>query len=272
MTHCKNQKAMKLLVISDTLEADKSIIPYALRLARSMNIPVRVLHIVDRRLIRGVYSAYADSQTVSTGVVETFEETLKKELAIADQFLNKLISREASVLNFPLRVEYQSVEDTIEDRLIAESRDLGNKIMLIASQPDSRFWQDYNDITYIANRMHCPVLLAPRNIEYRHPAKININRLTNWTNLKQVKKVICFIGEMGFENHVIEQIGPVQKFNPKIKSDEELLVIMQNRPVFLKRLFTMRLSTVLAKNRHIPILLVNFKAQKQSEPVMALIP
>jgi hypothetical protein len=31
---------MKLLVISDTLEVDKSIIPYSLRLAKSMNIQV----------------------------------------------------------------------------------------------------------------------------------------------------------------------------------------------------------------------------------------
>jgi hypothetical protein len=254
---------MKLLVISDTLDAEKSVIPYALRLARRMNIQVRVLHIVDPRLIKGIYSAYSDSQTVSTGTVETAEETLKKEMGSADLFLNTMLSREASVLNFPLRVDYQVVEDSIEERLITESKNRDNGIILIASQPDGRFWQDYRDITYVANRMRCPVVLAPRKAAYHHPEKIRIFRLTNWIETGQLNKALCFIGELGISSEVIGQIGPIQKFDPKIPSDVEMLVLMQYRPVFLKRLFSMRLSTVLSKNQQIPILLYNFKARKQ---------
>jgi hypothetical protein len=253
---------MKLLVISDTLEVDKSIIPFSLRLAKSMNIQVKVLHIIDRRLVRGSYSAYADSQTVSIGV-ETFEETLKKELGIAENFLGKMISRESSVLNFPLRVETEVTEDTVEDRLIAESRKSENSVILIASSPEGRFWQDYRDITFVANRLRCPVLLAPRMTEFKNPQNIRINRLTNWAETGQLNKVLCFLGEMGIESEAIERSGPIQKFDPGIQTDADLLVVMQNRPYFLKKLFSIRLSTVLIKNKQIPILLVNFRIKKK---------
>jgi len=101
------------------------------------------------------------------------------------------------------------------------------------------------------------------NVFLSFTGNIRINRLTNWAETGQLNKVLCFLGEMGIASEVIERTGPIQKFDPGVKTDADFLIVMQNRPYFLKKLFSTRLSTVLIKNKQIPILLVNFRIKKK---------
>jgi hypothetical protein len=110
---------MKVVIISDIITGVKgSIIPYGLNIGKLTETEVDIIHTIDPRIYQGVYSSYSDSQSFSPGEKLSHEDILERETAKAHNLLNKLLIKEASRLNYPLKIntiiEISSLESTLK--------------------------------------------------------------------------------------------------------------------------------------------------------------
>lgn len=111
---------MKTILISDIGGKQETIIPYALNFTKYINNSISIIHAVDSRMQHAVSSAYADSQSFEVGSKLSHKEILEREKHHTRQTLDKILSKEASRLNFPLRVNTLVEESTIENMLSNE--------------------------------------------------------------------------------------------------------------------------------------------------------
>ena len=90
---------MKTIIISDIRGGFNSIIPYGLRLARTMESSVTVVHVIDPRVSQAQYSSYSDSHSLTPGEPMGYNETTNKEVTTINSELENYLSRETSRLN-----------------------------------------------------------------------------------------------------------------------------------------------------------------------------
>ncbi len=137
---------MKVIILSDVNSKSESIIPYGLRLARALEADVDVLHVIDRRLHQANYTQASDSQSITPGSPLSQDEVIKREEGKADLQLDKVLSRETSRLNYPLRVNRLIRENSIEDELILRAKENPNYLFVINAAPDNYMFDSTSDI------------------------------------------------------------------------------------------------------------------------------
>lgn len=76
---------MKIVIVSDIRGSSESIIPYGLNLAKRLETEVEIIHVIDSRVIQGVPSRYADSQSIAAGNKQTVNEIIQKEKINAEK-------------------------------------------------------------------------------------------------------------------------------------------------------------------------------------------
>jgi len=108
---------MKTILISDIGGKHLTIIPYALNLTKLTDNKIDIVHAVDPRIQHGVSSAYSDSQSFQVGDKLSHTEIIEIVISQTKKTLDKLLSIEASKLNFPLRVNTIVEESSIENLL-----------------------------------------------------------------------------------------------------------------------------------------------------------
>ena len=160
---------MKTLILSDIYKGtNNSIIPYALRWARNTGSRAEIFHIIDQRETQGVYSPYSDSQSITSGV-ELHPETLNKEKVIVDNTLRKYMSRELSLLNHPLKLDFfitiGNFEEELRKHLTKE-----DTLVLNCSNYDTYF-DNYENLLSIIKSLPCQVLCVPGKYEFKPPEK-----------------------------------------------------------------------------------------------------
>lgn len=104
---------MNTLLISDIKGQQESIIPFALNFCKLISNRVRIIHPMDPQKHPAVSSSFADSQSFEVAEKLTHEQIIKREINEIETMIDKLLSHEASRLNFPLRFSTSVTENTL---------------------------------------------------------------------------------------------------------------------------------------------------------------
>jgi hypothetical protein len=160
---------MKTIILSDITDTSKSIIPYGLNIGKHVETKVDILHLLDPRLVQGPYSPHSDSQTFTPAEKLTHSQILEREKSHAATEINKLLSKEASRLNYPLRinsvVEVADVEMALTDAFAAEP----NTLIVTSTLPSSNMLSSLSEVLEIAQYADNLVLVLPPGQDFHRP-------------------------------------------------------------------------------------------------------
>jgi len=188
----KNSKIMKIIIISDIKGECESVITYGLHLAKSLESEVDIVHIIDPRSLQGIESTYSDSQTVSPGNKLSNTEIIEREKKYAEIELDKLLSSEASRLNYPLKIETFIEEGSIE-KLISHRIEPANKaILLMNSVPDNFVFSSKKEILDIVYRLNTSSLLVSPGYKYKEFKKVVLLPLPKLKKINKIKERFKF--------------------------------------------------------------------------------
>ena len=163
---------MQVIIISDIKGKSKSIIPYGLNLAKHLQAKVDIVHSIDSRTQHGVNSPYADSQSITPGNKLSHEEIMRREKNTSQKALDKLLSREASVLNFPLKVNTIIEENTLKKIISQIADNSHNTLVLVNSEPDNYIFHSQKELIETFNNSNLEVLVVPPGKIFREYNKV----------------------------------------------------------------------------------------------------
>jgi nucleotide-binding universal stress UspA family protein len=169
---------MKTIIISDIKGSTHSVIPYGLNLARSMDSEVTLIHIVDPRVNQAKYSSYSDSQSLSPGEPMGHEETSVKEVSAVETEIDNFISREASRVNYPLKVDTVVKAGNLEDEIEKMINEETSCIVVASSEPDGTIFQSKGEIYDLIKDSGAMCILVPPGKEFREYKKFCIRLIS----------------------------------------------------------------------------------------------
>lgn len=183
---------MRTIIISDINSEAETIIPYGLRVGRAFETETDVLHIIDSRALQGVYSKESDSQSITPGSKLSQREIADREKGLAEKKMDKLLSAEASRLNYPLKVNRVIVENTVEDEIVKRAGDEEATIFVISSEPDGTIFRSLDEILSVLKTAGAIAVIVPPEKEYKDFEKIVLpidfehDEITQFTDVKFV--------------------------------------------------------------------------------------
>ncbi|MGM0504150.1 MAG: hypothetical protein ACQESQ_05975 [Bacteroidota bacterium] len=184
---------MRIIIISDIKGECESVIPYGLHLAKSLESEVDIVHIIDPRSLHGVQSAYSDSQTVSPGNKLSCEEIIEREKKSAEIELDKLLSSEASRLNYPLKIKTNIVEGNIEKIIGQRIKSAKQSILIMSSVPDNFVFSSRNEILDIVYRLDTLSLLVSPGYKYKELKKVALLSIPKFKKINKIKERFKFL-------------------------------------------------------------------------------
>ncbi len=231
---------MRTIIISDITETEKSIIPYGLNIGKHTETRVDILHYYDPVIVHGTYSPVSDSQSITPGEKLSHEEILFREKEITGARIDKLLSREGSRLNYPLRIN-PTVEIADPDSAIIEKIGKHNNILVITGTTPSHSMADsLEDLLTILCKTDAKILIVPPGKKFAKPAKCClVTDLTSPANqkLKTLFQWINPLFEKVYTSAVVQlERNPLQKqqleewkqalmpYNEKLNSDASEVV------------------------------------------------
>jgi hypothetical protein len=201
---------MKTIIISDIKGKNDSIIPYGLNLAKRLESEVDILHIIDPRSLHGVQSAYSDSQSVSVGNKLSHQEIIEREKHHAEMELDKILSSEASRLNYPLKINTVVVEGSTEKKIREQLKTENDTILLINSVHDNFIFKSKTEILDTIYNLDTATLLIPGGMAFHDLNKVFLLSNPAPRKIKRLKKKISFLKNF---NPVINAIHIVRAKN-----------------------------------------------------------
>lgn len=160
---------MRSIIISDITETSDSIIPFGLNVGKHTETRVDIVHYFDPTHVQGVYSPFSDSQTITPGQKLSHDEILARETAITEGKLSLLLSREASVLNYPLRVNtITEIGDTHHCfSSLIEKHD--NPLFITGTKPGSSMAENLQELLIMLWKLDVMILIVPPGKRFKKP-------------------------------------------------------------------------------------------------------
>lgn len=165
---------MKTILISDIKTKKDTVIPYALNFTKHIDDTLQIIHLVDPRKQKVASSAYADSQTFEVSKKLNYTEVIERDLHQSRLALDRILSKEASRLNYPLRVNTIIEENSIENRLDSEQKDGEPSIILASSEMEGTIFHDFDEFLEVAVKFSKLSLMIPPGKEFKIPEKVLI--------------------------------------------------------------------------------------------------
>lgn len=165
---------MKTILISDFGGREEIIIPYALNLTKHINNTIDIVHVIDPRKQHGVSSSYSDSQSFQIGEKLSHPMIINREVAHTKSILDKLLSIEASKLNFPLRVNTIVEENSIENLLNTLIKVDEPSIIISSSVLEGTILNDFDESLELAKMFNNLSLIITPGRKFSVPKKILI--------------------------------------------------------------------------------------------------
>lgn len=198
---------MKILIISDINKDKKSTIPYGLNVGKYTQTRVEILQYIDPRMVHGHYSSVSDSQSISPGEKLSQEEMLKRERDMKARELDKILSKEASRLNFPLRyktiIEIGETEKKLNEKLQNEKDDV---LIVTSTHPSNTMFKDLKNLLEIVEDKDVPMIIVPGKSIFLKPAESVV--VTNFSdeNFESMRKIFRWIEpfDLSFEGIAIQ--------------------------------------------------------------------
>lgn len=159
---------MKIIILSDVKSKSESVIPYGLRVARALESEADVLHVIDDRLQDGHYSPHSDSQSITPGETLSKNEVIQREKNRANIMLDNLLSREASRLNYPLKVNRIIKVNRIEDELAERAKENPENIFVINSKANNYTFNSTDDVLSTVRNAGCAALLVTPDMSFKN--------------------------------------------------------------------------------------------------------
>lgn len=165
---------MKVFIISDIGAKGESVIPYGLNLGKHNEVEVEILHIIDPRSHKGVSSPYSDSQSITPGAKMTHDEIKGRDRKVVEKELDKLLSAEASRLNYPLKVNSTVETDSVETKLKMIFADKTGAVCVASADPENSMVTELSELVSIFGKLEVPLLIVPPGYAWREPAEISL--------------------------------------------------------------------------------------------------
>jgi hypothetical protein len=160
---------MKTIILSDINNNSKSFIPYGLNIGKFVETKVDILHLLDPRLLQSPYSPHSDSQTFTPAEKLSQHQILEREKSMAATEINVLLSKEASRLNYPLRInpiiEVTDVETALTNAFAAEP----DTLIVSSTVPSSHMLASLSEVLEIAQYANNLVLVIPPGLDFHKP-------------------------------------------------------------------------------------------------------
>ena len=207
---------MKTIIISDIKGKSDSIIPYGLNLAKSLESEVDIVHIIDSRSVHGVPSSYSDSQTFAPGGKLSYKDTLNREMKHAEMELDKILSMEASKLNYPLKINTIIEEGRIEAKIKSLVKSNNKSLLLVNSVYDDFIFHSKQEILDVTYNIGAVSLLVPPGKVFVEFKSIYLISDPAPKKLSKIKDEISFLES---QKPIISSINVV---NPKNYEKEKL--------------------------------------------------
>lgn len=284
---------MKAIVINDLYyNQEQSIIPYCMRLCRDLGLETDVIDVMDPRIVHGRYSPYSDSQSLTVDVSSS-DEIIKRAKHFAELNLDKFISKELPLLNYPLIVRYNVDTGDSEEIIVEKSKQDDVTIIMLNSRPVTHNGELYNDPDYLIRNSYSPLLLVPPGHHYQKPENVvypgkfvekDIDHIFNVVkNIKTLKSKLYLVNlnhkvktELQADNKRIRgllmekadyfsfeiSIAPqtdieevIEEFGKKTRID--LIIIPNDEQKIIDRLIKENFESNNSKIFEVPILVVN---------------
>ncbi len=158
-------------MISDISGKSGSIIPWGLNLGKHTGSEVDILHIIDPREKQGVESPESDSQSISPGRKLTWEEILKREKGKVEQALDKLLSKEVSRLNYPLKINTIIETKYLEEGLKSVFSERHGSLLITSSELENTPFTDLDELLDISREIASTVFIIPPGTGFQKPDK-----------------------------------------------------------------------------------------------------
>jgi hypothetical protein len=185
---------MRTIIISDITETSESIIPYGLNVAKYAETKVDVVHYFDPALVQGVYSPISDSQSITSGQKLSHEEILHREKGITHDKISLLLSREASALNYPLRVNTITEIGDTEKTISSQVKEYDNSLVITGPKPGSSMAVNLQELLLMIRNLDVRILIVPPGKKFIKPntcclvtdllaeGNTKIKKLFHWIN------------------------------------------------------------------------------------------
>jgi len=165
---------MKVFIISDIGARNESMVPYGLNIGKHNETGVEILHIIDPRSPAGVSSPYSDSQSITPGKKMSHDEIMKRDKHQVEKDLDRLLSAEASRLNYPLKVETKVESGPVEPELKHIFGAEDDSICIASAIPGNSMITDLSELISIFSKLEVPLLIVPPGYAWREPAEIRL--------------------------------------------------------------------------------------------------
>lgn len=210
---------MKTILISDIKGEHESIIPYGMNFAKYSNDKVKVVHVVDPRKHHAVSSAYSDSQSFEVGEKLSPKAIINREIDRARTDLDRLLSSEASRLNYPLRVEVSVTDNSIEKQLEKETQHEDDLLFLTSSKPDGTVIDDLEEFLQITNSYKNYSLLIPPGLEFKKPEKALVLYDFNTKEDQNIFSLLLFLSKYELSLDVVDVCVKKDFIEMQVKSE-----------------------------------------------------
>lgn len=221
MNNKGNTENTKLIIISDIRSKAQSILPYGLHLAKHLQVEVDIIHMVDARSQHGVPSRYADSQTLTPGPKLTYDKIIQREIEQATITLEKLLSKEASRLNFPLKINKVIKEGSINEGIKESVANADKCLLLINLEVDDYIFHSRKEIVQLTKSVNAVTLLVPPQLVFHEFNKVVL--ITDFSNnfgLNAYSKTISFLYKFNPHINVVDVAKPTRFLEKEVKSKQ----------------------------------------------------
>lgn len=181
---------MKTIIISDIHSEARTIVPFGLRVGRAFETKTDVLHIIDSRALQGEYGQMSDSQSITPGEKFSQKEIFEREKSLAEKRMDEILSAEASRLNYPLEVNREIVENTVEDEIMKRVGDDEPNLFVISAEPDGTIFQTLDEILEVLKTAGAIAIIVPPEKKYADfeniilPVDFNTDDFSEFTDVK----------------------------------------------------------------------------------------
>jgi len=208
---------MKTIIISDIGGKDKSIIPYGLNMGKHNETKVMIHHIIDPRMHQGTATPYADSQTFTPGDKLSHEEIVDREKKFARKQLDKLLSAEASRLNYPLKYDTSVEVNSVDLKLIKILTEDKDDLCVASMVPDNSMISDLGELLVITEKVELPFLLVPPVYKFIEPSEIALVTHYSRDSFEPIKRALRWFESFHLTLSVFDIVEDME-----VKKEEDL--------------------------------------------------
>jgi hypothetical protein len=152
----------------------ETVLPYALNFTKHISNNISIIHVVDPQKQPAISSAYADSQSFEIAEKLSHDEIIDREKHAAGVLLDRLLSKEASRLNYPLRVNTIIETDSLENKLSDELDQDELSLFIISSELGGTILHDLDEFLEITKCFNNLSLIIPPGHQFSIPEKVFI--------------------------------------------------------------------------------------------------